>query len=218
MGSGMMIEAYDGTKNYCRDWGAARPIVFVAPWGLCSDWWDIPVTTLAGLGWRCVTFDRRGHGRSDDPCRGYDFNTLADDIAAVLDGINVRNVVLVAHSMGGAEVVRHLTRHRSARIAHAVLIAPTIPFAMRTDDKPAGSPRANLGSFRESFKHDLPHLVALAAPDFFGIPEDNVSAETIDWWCRMLVDRVSIKVLTELQKAMTETDFRPELRRSGRQL
>ena len=207
-----MIEARDGTRIHFRDWGAGRPIVFVAPWGLCSDWWDIPVTTLSERGWRCVTFDRRGHGRSDDPCRGYDFDTLADDIAAVLDGLDLQNVVLVGHSMGGAEVVRYLARHRSHRVAYVVLIAPTTPFTMKTDDNPGGAPREALEKTRESLKQDLPRRVAEAAPDFFGVPQNSVSTETMDWWSRQFLDRVSIKVLSVLFKAMTETDFRPDLR------
>jgi pimeloyl-ACP methyl ester carboxylesterase len=207
-----MIETRDGTRIHFRDWGAGRPIVFAAPWGLCSDWWDIPVTSFSERGWRCVAFDRRGHGRSDDPCRGYDFDTLADDIATVLDGLDLQNAVLVGHSMGGAEVVRYLTRHRSHRVTHVVLIAPTTPFSMKTDDHPVGTPREALEKTRESFKHDLPHLAAEAAPDFFGVPKNSASNETMDWWSRQFLDRCSIKVLSELYKVMTETDFRTELR------
>jgi non-heme chloroperoxidase len=207
-----MIEARDGTRIHFRDWGAGRPIVFVAPWGLCSDWWDIPVITLSERGWRCVAFDRRGHGRSDDPCRGYDFDTLADDIAAVMDALDLQDVVLVGHSMGGAEVVRYVTRHRSHRVSRVVLIAPTTPFTMKTDDNPGGAPREALEKTRESLKHDLPHLVAEAAPDFFGVPKNSVSIETMNWWSRQFLDRVSIRVLSELYKVMTETDFRPEIR------
>ena len=206
------IDTRDGTRIHFRDWGAGRPIVFVAPWGLCSDWWDIPVITLSARGWRCVTFDRRGHGRSDDACRGYDFDTLADDIAAVMDALDLQDVVLVGHSMGGAEVVRYLTRHSSHRVSRAVLIAPTTPFTLKTDNNPGGAPREALEKFRESFKDDLPRRAAEAAPDFFGVPKNAVSTETIDWWCRMFLDRVSIKVLTEMNKVQTETDFRPELR------
>src|ERR1700722_18705238 len=97
-----MIETRDGTRIHFRDWGAGRPIVFVAPWGLCSDWWDIPVISFSERGWRCVTFDRRGHGRSEDPSRGYDFDTLADDIAAVIDGRALENIALAGPSLGGA--------------------------------------------------------------------------------------------------------------------
>ncbi len=207
------VETRDGTRIHFRDWGAGRPIVFAAPWGMCSDWWDIPVIDLSERGgWRCVTFDRRGHGRSDDSCRGYDFDTLADDIAAVLDGLDLQNAVLVGHSMGGAEVVRYLTRHRSERVSHAVLIAPATPFNLKTDDNPGGKPREIIDKARESFKHDFPHIVAEAVPDFFGMPKYSVSAQTLDWWCRMLLDRCSIKVLSDLWKVMNETDFRPELR------
>jgi non-heme chloroperoxidase len=207
-----MIESRDKTRIHFRDWGAGRPVVFVAPWGLCSDWWDIPAITVSERGWRCVAFDRRGHGRSDDPCRGYDFDTLADDIAAVMDALDLQNIVLVGHSMGGAEVVRYLTRYGSHRVTHAVLIAPTTPFTMKTGDNPGGAPREALENTRESLKHDLPHRVAEAAPDFFGVPKNSVSIETMDWWSRQLLDRCSIKVLSELYKVMTETDFRPELR------
>jgi len=206
-----MIETRDGTMIHFRDWGSGRPIVFVAPWGLCSDWWDIPLISLSERGWRCVAFDRRGHGRSDDPCGGYDFDTLADDIGAVLDGVDVQNAVIVGHSLGGAEVVRYLTRHPGRRVAHAVLIAPTTPFKMKTDDNPGGTPRETLQKTYESLKHDLPHLAAQAAPDFFGVPNNSVSSETMDWWCRMFLDRCSIKVLSDLFKLMNETDFRTEL-------
>lgn len=207
-----MIETHDGTRLHSRDWGGGRPIVFVAPWGLCSDWWDTPMMDLSERGWRCVSFDRRGHARSDDPCRGYDFDTLADDIAAVLDGLDLQNVVLDGHSLGEAEVVRYLTRHRSRRVAHAVLIAPTTAFRMKTDDNPVGRSREELEKAYESFKHDLQHRAAQAAPDFFGVPKYSVSTETLDWWCRMFLDRCSFKVLRDLFKVMNETDFRPELR------
>jgi non-heme chloroperoxidase len=207
-----MIETRDGTRLHFRDWGAGRPIVFVAPWGLCSDWWDIPVIRFSERGWRCVAFDRRGHARSDDPCRGYDFDTLADDIAAVMDALDLQDAVLVGHSLGGAEVVRYLTRHRGRRVAHAVLIAPTTPFNTRTEDNPGGKPREALEKARESLQHDFPHIAAEAAPDFFGIAKNPVSTQTMDWWCRMFLDRCSIKVLSDLFKVMNETDFRAELR------
>lgn len=208
-----MIETPDGTRIHHRDWGRGRPIAFVAPWGLCSDWWDIPVISLCGRGgWRCVSFDRRGHARSEDPCRGYDFDTLADDIAAILDGLNLHNVVLVGHSLGGAEVVRYLTRHSGQRVSHAVLIAPTTPGNIQTEENPGGTPRETLQKIYESLKHDLPHLAAQAAPDFFGVPKNSVSPETMEWWGRMFLDRCSIKVLSDLFKLLNETDFRTELR------
>lgn len=207
-----MVDTRDKTRIHFRDWGAGRTIVFLAPWGMCSDWWDIPVIDFVERGWRCVTLDRRGHARSDDPCRGYDFDTLSDDIAAVMDSLDLKDVVLVGHSMGGAEAVRYLTRHHGRRVAHAVLIAPSTPFNLKTDDNPGGKPREAIEKARESLKHDLPRIAAEAAPDFFGIPKNSVSKETMDWWCRMFLDRCSIKVLSDLWKLLNETDFRAELR------
>jgi non-heme chloroperoxidase len=207
-----MIETRDGTRIHFRDWGTGRPIVFVAPWGLCSDWWDIPVINLVEQGWRCVTFDRRGHARSEDPCRGYDFDTLSDDIADVMGSLDLNSIILVGHSLGGAEVARYLTRHQSRRVSHAVLIAPTTPFPLNPENHPGRAPREAYEKTLESLKHDLAHLVAQAAPDFFGVPKNTVSTETMDWWCRMFVDRCSIKVLSDLFKLINETDFRAELR------
>jgi pimeloyl-ACP methyl ester carboxylesterase len=205
------IETHDRTRIRFRDWGTGRPIVFVAPWALCSDWWSYPITALAEKGWRCVAFDRRGHGRSDEPGRGYDCDTLADDLAAVLDTLDLQNVVLVGHSMGASEVVRYLTRHRSRRVASAVLVAPVTPFTLKTEDNPSGAPKEVLEKFRESLQRDLHRQAAQAAPDFFG-KENHVSTKAMDWWARMIVDRCSIPVMSRLHKVMSETDFRPELR------
>jgi pimeloyl-ACP methyl ester carboxylesterase len=206
------IEARDKTRISVRDWGAGRPVVFVAPWALCSDWWDFHMTTLAAQRWRCVAFDRRGHGRSEEPGRGYDFDTLADDMSAVLETLDLRDTVLVGHSMGATEVVRYLSRHRGRRVARAVLIAPTTPFILKTDDNPDGAPADVLEKGREALKRDFHHRIAQAAPDFFGVPANHVSSETFEWWTRMIVDRCSLKVLLDLNKVMTETDFRAELR------
>src|SRR5689334_11081507 len=179
-----MVESDDGTRIHFRDWGVGRTIVFLAPWALCSDWWDIPVMNLVERGWRCITLDRRGHARSEDPCRGYDFNTLSDDIAAVMDTLELKEVVLVGHSMGGAEAVRYLTRHGSGRVSHAVLIAAPTPFGMKTADNPEGKPPEKLEQIYQLFKHDFPRVVAEAAPDFFGASKNSVSKQTMDWWCR----------------------------------
>jgi pimeloyl-ACP methyl ester carboxylesterase len=167
------------------------------------------MTTLAGQGWRCVAVDRRGHGRSDEPGRGYDFDTLAGDVSAVIEKLDLRDVLLVGHSMGAAEVVRYLTRYRSRRVSRAVLVAPTTPFTMRTDDNPEGATRDALEKLRQNLAGDFHRQVARAAPDFFGTP---VPAEVMDWWTRMIIDRCPLKVLLDLHKVMTETDFRAELR------
>jgi pimeloyl-ACP methyl ester carboxylesterase len=129
-----------------------------------------------------------------------------------VDALDLRNALLVGHSMGAAEVVRYLSRHRGHRVARAVLIAPTTPFILKTDDNPDGAPIEVLEKWREALTRDFHHRVAQAAPDFFGAPANHVSSETFEWWTRMIVDRCSLKVLLDLNKVMTETDFRAELR------
>ena len=210
-----VIEANDGTRLFFRDWGAGFPIVFAAPWGLNADWWDSHMTALAERGFRCIAYDRRGHGRSDDPGRGYDFDTLADDLSAVLTQLGVSNAMLVGHSMGAAEVVRYLVRHRSARVARAILVAPTTPFILKTGDNPDGIAPEILERGREGLRKERIARIAQAAPSFFGAPANPVPAETMDWWTRMMVDRCSTKVMLDLHRVFTETDFRRDLPRIG---
>jgi non-heme chloroperoxidase len=110
------IQTKDGTSLFYRDWGTGKPIVFVASWVMPSESWSYQMVALAEQGFRCIAYDRRGHGRSSDPGRGYDFDTLADDLAAVLDGLDLHDVTLVGFSMGGAEIIRYVTRHGTARV------------------------------------------------------------------------------------------------------
>jgi pimeloyl-ACP methyl ester carboxylesterase len=206
------VQAKDGTRLHVRDWGAGRPVVFVAPWALNSDWWDRNMTSLVDHGFRCVAYDRRGHGRSEETGRGYDFDTLADDLSAVLDRLDLRNVLLVGHSMGASEVVRYLTRHRSARATRALLVAPITPVTLKTESNPDGVPREILEQGRDALRKNVHQRIAEAAPGFFGAPKNNVSSQAMDWWTRMMVDRCSLKVMLDLHKLMTEADFRAELR------
>ena len=205
-----VIEAADGTRLFYRDWGTGVPIVFVAPWALNADWWDYHVTAMSEQGFRAIAYDRRGHGRSEDPGRGYDFDTLAGDLSALLTQLNIAGAVLVGHSMGAAEVVRYLARYQSARVARAMLIAPTTPFLLKTGDNPDGVAKEVLERGREGLRQNRIARIAEAAPSFFGAA-NPVGRETMDWWTRMMVDRCSTKVMLDLHRAFTETDFRGEL-------
>jgi pimeloyl-ACP methyl ester carboxylesterase len=207
------IQARDGTQLYYEDWGSGRPMVFVAPWALSSAWWEYHVASLTSHGVRCVTYDRRGHGRSDQPGRGYDFDTLAGDLASLFDSLDLRDVVLVGHSMGCAEVVRYLTKHGTRRVSRAVLVSTITPFILKAPDNPEGVDRSVLEAGRARLSKDRPHQIAIAAPAFFGSPQNAVSSEVIDWWARMMVDHVSLKTMLDLHRVFTETDFRPELPR-----
>lgn len=208
-----IVEASDGTRLHYEDWGSGAPLLFIAPWGLDSSWWEYEVAALIGQGVRCVALDRRGHGRSESTSRGLDFDTLADDIAATLTQLDLRDVTLVGHSMGCAEVVRYLSRHRAARVKRAVLVATITPFLLKTQDNPTGVDSAVFDRGRANLAKDRPNQIAAAADAFFGAPRNAVSQEIKGWWTRMMVDRVSLMTMLELHRAFTTTDFRAELPR-----
>ena len=207
------IEAPDGTNLFFRDWGSGRILVFAAPWGLNSAWWEYQIADLAGRGLRCIGFDRRGHGRSDEPSHGYEFDTLADDLAAVVEQLDLRNVTLVGQSLGCGEIVRYLSRHGSNRVARVVLVSTITPFVLKTDDNPDGVDRVTLDGVRNALSKDRAGPIFAAAPAFFGAPKNSVSQEIMNWWARMMVDGCSLKAMLDLQRMFTETDFRSELRR-----
>ena len=211
--NGNFIEASDGTRLFFRDWGKGQPMVFVAPWGLHSAWWEYQMTDLAGRGQRCVGYDRRGHGRSDEPNHGYDFDTLADDLATLLEQLDLREVTLVGQSMGCGEVVRYVSRYGSDRVARIVLVSTITPLIAKTDDNPDGTDAATLEYPRTLLSKDHAHPIGSYAPTFFGVPKNNVSQEIMDWWTRMMVDDCSLKVLLDLQRMFTVTDFRAVLRK-----
>jgi pimeloyl-ACP methyl ester carboxylesterase len=198
------IVAKDGTALFCRDWGAGKPMLFVAPWAMNSRWFELPIFRLTEEGVRCVAFDRRGHGRSGQPDRGYDFDTLADDLAAVMEQLDLRDVTLVGHSMGCGEVVHYLSRHAARRVARAVLIGTITPGG-RPDDKSA------VENVHAALTKDPHGAFAKAAADFFGAAKNPVSEETMRWWTRMIIDECNLKVALDLFRLFRTTDFRPQL-------
>lgn len=206
------VEAADGTSLFFKDWGTGRPIVFAAPWALNSDWFEYQMADLAAHGLRCIAYDRRGHGRSSQPGHGYDFNTLADDLAALIEQLDLRHTTLVGQSMGCGEVVRYLSRHGSSRVAGVVLVSTITPFILKTEDNPDGVDKTDLELVRKALSRDRPHPLTAAAPAFFGVPKNVVSAEIMGWWTRMMVDGCSLKTMLDLHRAFTETDFRADLR------
>ena len=189
-------------------------MLFVAPWGLNSDWWEYQMTPLAARSVRAVSFDRRGHGRSDEPLDAADFDTLAADIESVIRQLDLRDVTLVGHSLGAAEVVRYLARYGGqARVSRAVLVGTITPLIAKAADNPDGLDPSLLARARERFARDRAQQIANGAAGFFGTPKNTVSQPIVDWWTRMMTDRCSLKVLLDLHVAMTETDFRPDLAR-----
>lgn len=206
------IESRDGVGLFYRDWGTGNPLVFLAPWGMDSDWWEYQMAYLVGQGLRCIAYDRRGHGRSVEPSSGYEFDTLADDLDDVIQQLDLHDVMLVGHSMGCMELVRYLSRHGAGRIARIAMIAPNTPLIVKTTDNPDGVDRRVLEATLARLSKDRPYVIAASAPAFFGAPINPVSAEMMQWWTNMMLT-CSLRVLLVLRRMFTEIDFRPELTR-----
>ena len=202
------IGTADGTQLFYKDWGRGKPIVFIHSWAMNADMWDYQTVAFAGREQRCVAYDRRGHGRSSQPGQGYDYDTLADDLAAVITHLDLREATLVGHSMGGGEIVRFLGRHGAGRIARIVLLAPTTPFLLKTADNPDGIDGKIFEHVRTTIARDYPKwLVDNARP--FVMPE--TSQAMIDWLIGLML-QCPLKVALDLNRAVIDTDFRAELR------
>jgi non-heme chloroperoxidase len=207
---GSTIETADGTHLYFREWGAGRPVVFLASWSLPSESWSYHMLPLVERGYRAVAYDRRGHGRSGDPGRGYEFDTLADDLAAILAALDLEDATLVGFSMAGGEIVRYLTRHGSDRVARIVLIGTTTPFLLRMADNPDGIDGSILEAFhREQLLRDYPKWIDDNIVPFV-TPETSLGMME---WIRTMALGASLQALHDCHIAISTTDFRAELPR-----
>ena len=189
------------------DHGAGPPVVLVHGWSLSSAIWSLQTGWLADSGQRVVAFDRRGHGHSDKPDNGYDMDTLADDLAAVISQLDLRDATLVGHSMGAGEVARYLARHGAGRVARTILVAPTTPFALRTADNPEGADRAVYDHMVAALQADPPAYLRAGAPGFFG---PDAEPELVEWGLA-IAGQASPVALVECLRAFSSTDFRPDL-------
>ena len=207
------IEAADRTALFITDWGSGPPVVFTHAWGLRSDQWNYQVPALAAAGLHCVLYDRRGHGRSDRSAAGYDIDTLADDLAAVIEHFDLREATLICHSLGSKEGVRYLTRHGDSRIARLVLVAPITPVLRRSADNPDGVDPSLIEANYRAVAADVPKWCAdfEASGPYFGSSPGG-SQGLVDWTTRMIVD-TPLHVLLETLKLNADTDTRTELQK-----
>ena len=205
-------KAKDGTRLYYKDWGKGDPVVLLHGWPLTGDTFDDAAIALAEAGKRCIIPDRRGFGRSDQPWDGYDYDTFAEDVAAILEDAGVSEpVALVGFSMGGGEVARFQTKY-PGRTSKAVLISSIVPYMLKTDDNPKGVPQATFDEMTAGMKKDREHFFTGFFKDFYGVGALTapVSGEVLmnSWRQTMLA---GLRPTLAAAKAFATTDFRPDL-------
>jgi len=207
------ITTRDGVSLYVKDWGRGRPVVLLHGWPLSADTYDDLGMALANAGMRAIAYDRRGFGRSDQPWGGYDYDTMATDLADVLEKTGARGAALVGFSMGGGEVVRYLSRFRDHSVTQAVLIGSVVPYMLQTPDNPKGVPQAVFDQMAQGIAADRARFWAAFFPQFYGsgLLRATVSDEVIEW-SRAVAMQASLKATLDCATAFSTTDFRSDLK------
>jgi len=207
------ITTRDGTDLYVKDWGSGRPVILVHGWPLNADSWDVQAMALADHGLRAIAYDRRGFGRSGQPWTGYDYDTLADDLADVMAATGAdHDATIVGFSMGGGEIARYMSRHGGKGVVAAGLISSVVPYMLKTDDNPDGTPADDLAAIGEGIEKDRYGFFQSFFKDFYGVGilDHPVSQAQVDWawWAQ---NQAGLKPILDCAKAFAMTDFRPDL-------
>lgn len=207
-----IVTTKDGTALYVKDWGEGRPVVLIHGWPLNADSWDDVSYALANAGYRVIAYDRRGFGRSSQPWSGYDYDTLADDLAAVMEAAALTSATLVGFSMGGGEIARYMRRHGGKGVAQAVLVGSVVPGILQSDANPEGVPGAMLEQVKAGILKDRAHFFADFFPALYGngTLSKQVSQEVIDWSQQMML-MASLKATVACIDAWGYTDFTADL-------
>lgn len=207
------IATKDLTPIYYKDWGTGQPVVFSHGWPLNGDAWDPQARLMAENGFRSIAHDRRGHGRSGQPWDGNDLDTYADDLAQLIEELDLHDIILVGHSTGGGEVTRYIGRHGTSRVAKAVLLGAIPPLMLKTEANPEGLPIDVFDGIRKGVATDRSQFYKDLSIAFYGAdrPGAEVSQGTRDafWlWCM----QVGIKASYDCVKAFSETDLTEDLK------
>jgi non-heme chloroperoxidase len=200
-----------GTSLFYSDWGSGRPVVLMHGWALSSQMWEGQVACLVDHGFRCITYDRRGHGRSDVPGTGYDYDTLAQDLRALLSRLELTDVVLVAHSMAAGDAVRYLSACDEGRVSKLVLIGGTTPFLAEAHDNPGGLPEEAIRRSRQQLVDDRPAWFADGTPAYFAAPPSADLTPQMQSALDLCL-QTPLPVLLACTDTMMSTDLRHDVR------
>jgi non-heme chloroperoxidase len=208
------VTTKDGTSIYYKDWGTGQPVVFSHGWPLTADAWDDQMVFLAERGYRCIAHDRRGHGRSSQPWDGNEMDTYADDLATLVEALDLAKAIHVGHSTGGGEVARYLGRHGTRRVAKAVLIGAVPPVMLKTEANPGGLPIDVFDAIRAGVRADRSQFFKDLTMPFYGFnrPGAKISEGVRDsFWLQGMM--AGHKNALDCIKAFSETDFTEDLKR-----
>lgn len=199
-------------KLFYQDCGTGKPVVFIHGWPHNSEMWEYQLAELPHHNLRCIAYDRRGFGKSDRPWKGYDYDTLADDLKEVIDQLDLKDVVLVGFSMGGGEIARYIGKYGTDGIDKVVLISAVTPYMLKTNDNPDGVDKETFDGMVEKIQEDRPAFLATFGKQFYGVNMMNhpVSQEILDW-NQMHCLMSSAKATTDCVRSFSETDFRNDV-------
>jgi len=206
------VATTDKTKLFVKDWGTGTPVILIHGWPLSADAWDDQAMAIADAGYRAIAYDRRGFGRSSQPWNGYDYDTLSDDLAAVIAHTGADDAIVVGFSMGGGEVARYMSRHGGKSVSKAVLIASILPFRLQTSDNPTGTEQAVFDGIEAALREDRGKFFAEFFHGFFGVGKvGHLVSDELREWARNVAMQASLKATIQCMKAFSSTDFRGDL-------
>jgi len=213
LNSDKYIETAPNVKLYVKDYGQGKPVILIHGWPLSNEMWEYQIENLVENNCRVIAYDRRGFGKSSQPWDGYSYDTLADDLKAIIDQLKLTDVTLVGFSMGGGEVVRYFSRHAGKNVTKAILIASITPFLLKTESNPEGSSAEENEEKANQMREDRIGYIDKFGENFFGMSFMNkpLSTPLLEYY-RMLCSLASPRATLECAKSFSTTDFRDEMK------